>query len=775
MKQPTSPFDRPATPSAIAWRDRYRLRSRLLAAAFLLVAGTVPPSLSLAQENGLEGRELLPVSDLGSEVGSLLVGLLRGEDPPQGRIFAARVEEDGPDVLRLRVHHEGLGGYRLRGRLLDEGRHQLRRVASEPVMMGAGSPAAELVFRLAARGGEGKAPVSAYLLLEVLEGRRSLSVLRRTFRLPKTWSPPTSPQDLLIEITPVAVGRARTLPRDPRPRPPVPVYRSPGGGLEAAPSPGSASPGRPSEGSSTGSSGAKADPPSGWRSSPRSPSPRPAVRDRRGETEGRRPAVRDRRGPRPAGGGSSPGPAAGAPAPGKWAAAAHADLVLGLAPADRDRGARGPSPERVDLLEGWRPDPQVQLREEDILSFPRVFRDQHEASGIYYFQPDSYQLAWDGYEGYAFRMLYQAGEGGRGAGNVLVRMTLDAGIDPNEIEVARALLESQRTRRAIGSFKGLSRIPIEEIPRVELAADLEQLFDIPADKVRASGVSDPLGRLDVALTTDSVTKENLQLALLEGGGLGGRVRLSPSGGRVGAQAIPFSIDPSARANFPRLHWQPGMEWQNRLPYPVLLRYLHVLRLRSHRPVVYSWSLGDRTVPRRARVEIDPRPVPGSALHGALQVWIDYVLVDSCRECDEEVLAAVTSGVSSVASDEIVFRTLSPLADTGAVEITLEVRSRYFHPRSRELRTHPLRILGGDGESFAVGPIYPAAQERGPGGGAAALYEYRLRLVMPDGGLYDSRRWIPADSLYQPIGRVQLEEALGPLPGSASVAGGRGLP
>ncbi len=352
-------------------------------------------------------------------------------------------------------------------------------------------------------------------------------------------------------------------------------------------------------------------------------------------------------------------------------------------------------------------------------------------------------------------------------------MTLDAGIDPAEIEVARSLLRAQRLRRALPSFSGLSRIPIQEVPQVELAADLEQLFDIPADKVRAAGVSDPLGRLDLALTTDSVTKENLQLALLEGGGLGGRVRLQPVGDQVGNQAIPFSIDPSSRANFPRVYWRPGTTWQNQLPYPVLLRYLHVLRLENQRPVVYSWSLGERQVPRGASLEIDPTPIPKRALDGALQVWLDYVLEDSCGQCEEEILAAVTSGVSTVASSEIVFRTLSPLADTGAVEIALEVRSRFFHPRSRELRTQPLLILDQDGGSFPMGPIYSADQQELGEAAGQHLYEYRLRLVMPDGTLYDSPRWVPASALYQPIGTVQLEEALGGLPGRVDSSDGSG--
>ena len=48
--------------------------------------------------------------------------------------------------------------------------------------------------------------------------------------------------------------------------------------------------------------------------------------------------------------------------------------------------------------------------------------------------------------------------------------------------------------------------------------------------------------------------------------------------------------------------------------------------------------------------------------------------------------------------------------------------------------------------------------------AADRFEYLLELAMPDGTIYKGTRWLRSDNLRVLIGRAQLEQSLGTLPG-----------
>ena len=70
-----------------------------------------------------------------------------------------------------------------------------------------------------------------------------------------------------------------------------------------------------------------------------------------------------------------------------------------------------------------------------------------------------------------------------------------------------------------------------------------------------------------------------------------------------------------------------------------------------------------------------------------------------------------------------------------------------------------KVLKADNQDFTLRPIYN--QPRGAG---EPLFEYLLELAMPDGSTYRGTKWIPSDGLRVLIGRVQLEQSLGTLPG-----------
>jgi hypothetical protein len=119
-------------------------------------------------------------------------------------------------------------------------------------------------------------------------------------------------------------------------------------------------------------------------------------------------------------------------------------------------------------------------------------------------------------------------------------------------------------------------------------------------------------------------------------------------------------------------------------------------------------------------------------------------------------------VSAVAASQITFHTIKPIADTGAYELAVRVRSKHFDPEGRSLQEKSL-VLKADDQDFTLGPIY----SQGDAGGA--LFEYFLTVGMPDGTEHEAQQWIASQDLRVLIGRSQIEKALGFVPGASTPA------
>jgi hypothetical protein len=145
---------------------------------------------------------------------------------------------------------------------------------------------------------------------------------------------------------------------------------------------------------------------------------------------------------------------------------------------------------------------------------------------------------------------------------------------------------------------------------------------------------------------------------------------------------------------------------------------------------------------------------------AQKVWIDYTVDASCRPCGTETVAALTGGVSTAGSTQITFHSLTPLAETGAHDILVEVRSRHFDPRGEQLQTRSV-VLNSDGKDFLVGPLFV---DGAASAGVDPMFEFRLSLTMKDGDtVTGNAAWIPGHALRVPIGRKQIERSVGALP------------
>jgi hypothetical protein len=209
-----------------------------------------------------------------------------------------------------------------------------------------------------------------------------------------------------------------------------------------------------------------------------------------------------------------------------------------------------------------------------------------------------------------------------------------------------------------------------------------------------------------------------------------------------------------------VRWSRTEGYRNLTPYPVRLRYLHALVIdpRNNLPILYSWSLANVEVAPQGSVRWDSTKVPAWIDTESKRVWVDYAVVRSCEPCDRQVLDTITGGVTAVAADQITFHTITPLADVGGYEITARIRSKYFDPKDRALLEKSV-VLKADNQDFVVKPVYLGTRPAGE-----PLFEYLLDLAMPDGTIYQGKNWLPSDGVRVLIGRAQLQQSLGMLPG-----------
>lgn len=773
-------------------------RRHAIAISIILFLGAASPACADGYSD-LQGRELQPFVDEQALIGGLLRGLMNDKAATLDKVT---VGEDSERRLVVHVSGKRLAGKEVRAEVLDGQKAVQREVPAARVTLPEADEG-DLTLDLDAAAPEGTELRSAYLRLRVHKPGKSAAETERMFQLPKKWSRAISAENLVLKVVMQPEGAAARLreqpilvmPRLQTVRLATPVVAATAVAVTATLEQDSNRPGmdytsfnlasadprlcqqacerearcqsftyvKPGvQGSSarcwlkTGVPAARRDSccVSGVKAKPAEGAAATTVRGAAVATLAARPLTL-----------ATARPAAAPPATTvikPLAVSAKPMLEVsrfkfGLPAENLGKGARGPGALPIDLVSqiGFEAgqDPAEVMR-----IWPQVYQDRNPASGIFYFMPKAYHLLWDPAEGYGLRMLYGAAAGSDQAGAVVMAARLDAGVDSGDIAFVGDLLRAWQKRNPGSVFTELRRLPIDKPPEISLAGGLQQVYSIPADKIAINAISDALGQIDIQWATDSVTKENLQIALVEDIGINGSLTFSPAGGALPPQRIPVEIKLADRTTFGDIRWQRGAKWRNVTPYPLRLRYMHALLFENDLPIVYSWKLDDVTVPPRAQAEFDSARVPAWLDGKAKRMWLDYAVERDCAACDREVVAAITGGVSTLGAAPITFHTLTPLADLNAAEMSVMVRSRYFDPHSREVQTKGPLVLKADGEDFSIGPLYQDPQAEG------ALFEYQIELVMKDGTTYNGANWVAADRLRVVIGTSQIRQSIGRLPG-----------
>lgn len=428
-------------------------------------------------------------------------------------------------------------------------------------------------------------------------------------------------------------------------------------------------------------------------------------------------------------------------------------IVVGIPPEVAQAQGKGPGASGFSLYDIAS---DVNVAPEEISSLhPIIFEDENPQSGFFYYLPRSFHLDWDPQNGYAFKVLYGASIG-QNPNTVYISARLTAGLNAADLGAAEKLAQRYfRGRFPNGKFNGLKPFPISGIkPEINGEA-----YNIPKEKLTVTPAADLGGAITLSFTTDPVTTENLKTVLTQGLGLSGTVGLlSASGageGKLEAN-VPLSIRFADRASFGAAAFVRDTPFRNAAPYPIRLKYLHAL-LEENPPRVYSYNLGDRTLASGGVAQLDTSQVRPWLESSAIKFWVEYG-VQGTEAGHKKAMEAATGGVSSVTASEITFRTLTPLADTGAALIQVTVSSRYLDPKGQLEKTATLE-LNKDNEAFKLRPIYLLNRQPDEERPGDPLFKYRLTVVKPDGTVKEGKEWIPSNKMTLFIGSVLIKPIL----------------
>jgi hypothetical protein len=426
------------------------------------------------------------------------------------------------------------------------------------------------------------------------------------------------------------------------------------------------------------------------------------------------------------------------------------------------RPTNSPSNQPIDLLSGLTL--AVPLSQADIMQiYDKVYLDKNEASGVFYYFPRAYNVAWDGdagiERGLGLRIAYEQTTGGETAHAVRMAVLLDARVDLQEVQLARELLQLQSRRQGF-TFRELRVFPLSAPPTVSLVDALQSRFSLRADQVAINALSSALDQIELSWVTDPITAGNIRLTLRSGFGINGAAQFLPPNQDGPAPSIPVNIRLDSTDTYGRFAFDRDGVMRNLTPFDLKLVHLHALVIENDAPAIYSWSLGNKVLPPKAKVEFDTAKLPEAVDEKARLMWVSYAIDKTCESCIQDTIDAAVIGNVWPDTTPLSLRTLTPLADTQTSKLEVRTRSRFFDPDSRTMRAGPVLIFEADGEAHTIEPVFLADRTPPEGGPDWPLFEYQVSAILPSGEVVEGRNWLPAPSERVFIGSFQLRQSTG---------------
>jgi hypothetical protein len=386
-------------------------------------------------------------------------------------------------------------------------------------------------------------------------------------------------------------------------------------------------------------------------------------------------------------------------------------------------------------------------------TMPAIFQDLEPASGIFYYKPTRFALAWKPAGQYALKVIYGAAKSD-GNAPVTLAATLVSNIDSADLAAIESLI-----RQSGMPFVALRPFPLATAPAYTLAASLAS-YGIKPENISIIGANEKGTEMEVRIVTDAVTQETLETILTDGLGLGGELifEAAAAAGQERAKvAIPAMLRLADTQSFGTMKWTRGpdgkMPVKNTTPYPMKLEALNVMWFNGAEKVVYSYGLGDVVLAPGDTTNLVLGDVPGwMDSHASVRRrWIQYsILPDSIT--DQTILMAGTEGASQVKQSKITVNLLAWKEKApGAVAVLVELRGKGFDSRQQTSSTKQMTFQS-DGEKQESEPFYLPRS-------GSIKFDYRVGVVMDDGSQKWMKGWLAGTATNIFIGLKQIQQAL----------------
>jgi hypothetical protein len=401
-----------------------------------------------------------------------------------------------------------------------------------------------------------------------------------------------------------------------------------------------------------------------------------------------------------------------------------------------DKTPRGPGEDAnfIDEFQGQG------ISDENFLGIS-VKSDLNPASGVFYYVPSYYSLAWDASAGrHTIEVTYEPTvAGAESDDSVRMKMTLHASSTTKRRQLVEKILD-----KLYPEFTDL--IKLSGVTQVDLSERL-QLYDVEEDNIATSSVGD---ELNVEWITDSVSQETLAVSLA-GQGLRGDVTITPQNEDKVPVSVPVHAALASERTFGHINWDRQEGWKNSTDYPVILKKMHAIKMQANSLRVDTWDLGSKEVPAGAKVVWDASEVPANLHSQSEYVWFDYS-VPECQSCAETAIARIIQDIVQVPKKTLNVKVLSPIGDCSLGGAILRIRSRHLRPNQNTMESVEID-LQDDGRYEQE--LFSSTQQSGP-----PKAEYQLNVYLPSGELLTTESWNPINGLNLPIGSFQLSQFFG---------------
>jgi len=395
-----------------------------------------------------------------------------------------------------------------------------------------------------------------------------------------------------------------------------------------------------------------------------------------------------------------------------------------------------------------------------------IYPDKNLNSGVFYYLPNAYHLEWIANDGYQFDFIYGTAKASEISGDVRMSGVLTPNISKKESALIKSLLQSYVNKKKSiypNNNIDLKIIPLKSTPTISLSAGLQSQYEISEDDINVTISSTINYPINVSWISDNRTKEFIQTVLAEGDGIYGGMTVVPDSETIPTQYIPVSITLADKRTIGKFILQPNnwrtKNWVNQTAFPLKLKYIHALVIGKingvEMPMIYSWDLNNTEVPSKSKVKFNSALMPKWIESKTERIWIDYS-IDECNSCVNRIIDELSGGTSGSKTKTINFKSFQVLETTKAAFLEIHIRSKQADPKAENVIKLPSIIIEKDLSAISAGPFYLPE-------GSELKYEYKLKLVMPDGKIHESDDWISSDEVDVYIGMHTLKETINNLP------------